>query len=79
MMQGKKGDALETLSEIRPMSQKDPYALRYMALMYSGIDQEEDATKLLEYAVVVHPSNHELNEELFFSFMRRGMFQECQN
>ena len=43
MKSGKQVESIETLFEIKPMALKDPYALRYMALYYSGTNQEIEA------------------------------------
>ena len=79
MKQGKHADCDEIVSEIRPTSITDPFAVKYLVFIYTAFGQNENATEALENAFEIHSDRPDLGEQLFFSYVREAKTLKQQN
>ena len=81
---GKHQECEDILGDIKPMSQRDPNTIKYLVFIYTAFGRNEEATLLLEKfkeEVKEHNKNNrqDLNEQLFFSYVREGKLLKQQN
>ena len=69
---GKTQECLDILSEFRGMKPTDTQTAKYISLIYDGLGKYEEATKVLEEITAVYPNKRELNDLLFYSYVKDG-------
>ena len=69
---GKHSECSDLLNDIKPMNQKDPNTIKYLVFIFTAFGKNEDATLLLENVKELHKNRQDLNEQLFFSYVREG-------
>ena len=75
----KQAECLEILKDYRAMKPTDSTTTKYMVAIYNNVGNYAEATILLEYIINVFPSKKELQEQLFFSYVREGKLLKQQN
>jgi tetratricopeptide (TPR) repeat protein len=76
---GKQQDAIDILNEYKQIKASDTLTAMYQASVLTGLGRYSDATSLLEYILNIFPSKKNLQEELFFSYVREGKLLKQQN
>jgi tetratricopeptide (TPR) repeat protein len=78
-----KGDKIpectEILHEYRALKPNDSTTTKYMVSIYNNLGRYGDATLLLEHTLNLFPNKKDLQEQLFFSYVREGKLLKQQN
>ena len=68
----KQAECLEILNDYKSVKPTDSTTTKYMVAIYNNLGKYKEATLLLEYIINVFPNKKELQEQLFFSYVREG-------
>ena len=79
MKLGKHPECQDLLADIKPVAQKDPFAIKYLVFIHTAFGQNAKATELLEGAPALQLERCDLGEQLFFSYVREGKLLKQQN
>lgn len=68
---------MDLLVEVNPMKQTDPLMLKYLIFIYIAYGLNADCTRMLENVKDMHSSNQQIQDQLFFSYVReRKLLQQ---
>lgn len=68
----KADECISMLYDIRPTRQTDPVVVKLLVLTLVKLGMNSDCTKMLEHAQSVHTSRVDINEQLFFAYVREN-------
>lgn len=72
-------ESIEMLPVIRPTKQTDPVVVQFLVLTLVKFSRFAELTKMLENAQKIHTTLVDINEELFFAFVREQKLLQQQN
>lgn len=72
-------EAVEIANEIKQNKPSDPTVAKYLVYVLNDLGQYQEVTQLLEFVIGINLDNEELQEELFFSYVREGKLLKQQN
>ena len=76
---GKSQECLDILGEYKNIKPTDSQTAKYIVAIYNNLGRYHDATNMLEYILTVFPQKKELQEQLFFSYVRENKLLKQQN
>lgn len=80
LMKGEKiSECTEILNDYKNVKPIDSTTTKYLTAIYNHLHMYSEATDLLEYIVTQFPSKKDLQEQLFFAYVREGKLLKQQN
>ena len=79
MKVGKEQECKDVLNDYKTMKPTDTTTCKYMVAIYNNLGSYNQATQLLEYILNLFPNKKDLQEQLFYSYVREGMLLKQQN
>jgi predicted Zn-dependent protease len=80
LMKGDKmAECIEILNDYKNVKPSDSITTKYLTAIYNHLHMYAEATELLEYIVTQFPSKKDLQEQLFFAYVREGKLLKQQN
>lgn len=65
-------EAQDLIAEFKVNRPSEPVLAKYLVHVYNDLAQYDQTTALLEYVVKVHMDHEEVQEELFFAYVREN-------
>ena len=75
----KQQECLDLMLEIKPLKQTDPVIVKFLVLIFTGYGMNSECTKMLEGAQAVHQQRIDINEQLYFAYVRENLLLRQQN
>ena len=72
-------EAQDIIAEFKVNRPSEPVLAKYLVHVYNDLAQYDQTTALLEYVVKVHMDHEEMQEELFFAYVRENKLLKQQN
>lgn len=79
MKTARQQDAIDIVNELRANKPSDPTIAKYLVYVLNDLGQYTETTSLLEYVMTINLDNEELQEELFFAYVRESKLLKQQN
>ena len=75
----KKDECLSCLADISPTTMTDPVIVKLLVLTLIKLGMVAECTKMLEGSQAAHPTRVDVNEQLFFAYVRENKLLKQQN
>jgi len=72
-------EAESMIPDIKPVQQSDPVTVKLLVLTLVKLGRHSEVTQMLEHAKSVHPTRVDINENLFFAYVRENKLLQQQN
>ena len=72
-------EAESMMTDIKPVQQSDPVTVKLLVLTLVKLGRHSEVTQMLEHAKSVHPTRVDINENLFFAYVRENKLLQQQN
>ena len=76
---GKPEECLDLLKEIKPVKMTDPVIVKLLVLAMIKLGMNAETTQMLEHAQAKNDQRIDINEQLFFAYVRENKLLKQQN